>query len=144
MNNHWCYVVFIGVYVKIALIGHGKVINKGKTKLIQPATPNPVFDEMITFTLPSNMIEHSCIIISVNGKTSHGKRSHIGYVSLGPPFFSAGSGLEQWTKMLLWYENFCQRPSLIIPLPISPSYTMMIDTPIISSSHVSLKRIPKR
>lgn len=86
--------------MKIALIGHGKVISKGKTKLIQPHSSNPVFDEMVTFTLPSNMIDQACVIVSVNAKTSHGKRVHIGYVSLGPPFFAAGSGLEQWTKML--------------------------------------------
>lgn len=74
-------------------------MHKEKTRLIHPASADPFFDEMITFTLPGNMIDQSCVIVSVNGKIC-GKRSHIGYVSLGPPFFSTGTGLEQWTKML--------------------------------------------
>lgn len=84
----------------MALIGHGKIIQKEKTKLVSPAVTDPTFDETFTFTLASSMMEQSCVIVSVCGRLSSGRRAHIGYVSLGPPFFSTGTGLEQWTRML--------------------------------------------
>lgn len=85
--------------MKLGLVNNGKVTQKGKTRL-QPLSSDPVFDEIFTFRLQSSLLDQTCLLVSVCAKTTSGKRAHIGYVSLGPPFFSAGSGLEQWTRML--------------------------------------------
>lgn len=92
--------LILGVYVKVALVQNGKVVSKNKTKLNQPATVQPTFDETFVFNMSSNMIDQSCLLVAICGKTVSGKRTHIGYVSLGPPFFATGSGLEQWTMMI--------------------------------------------
>lgn len=97
---NWDLCTFSGVYVKVVLIGNGKVVQKKKTRIIHQAMKQPVFDETFTFSLPAGLANQSCLIVSVCGKTANNKRQHIGYVSLGPPFFATGSGLEQWTKML--------------------------------------------
>jgi len=86
--------------VKAALVANGKVLDKQKTKAIQPVEQNVTFDETFCFTVPGSSIDAACVMVSVCGKTSFSKGRLIGYISLGPPFFANGSGLEQWTKMV--------------------------------------------
>lgn len=92
--------LLLGVYVKVALVHIGKVISKNKTKVTQPVSTSPAFDESFIFNMPKTIIDQSCLVVAVCGKTTSGKRTHVGYVTLGPPFFATGSGLEQWTKMI--------------------------------------------
>ena len=103
LNNSYEYVPVLCVdcvladpYVKIWLLHDGKKVEKKKTP-IKEKTLNPVFEEIVTFTVPYERIRQTSLIVSVMDYDRIGRNEPIGQLVLGTK--CGPMELKHWNEM---------------------------------------------
>ncbi|XP_076276413.1 uncharacterized protein LOC143207152 isoform X2 [Lasioglossum baleicum] len=88
-------------FVKVYLLQQGKKIHKKKTS-IKKAENSPIFNESITFNVPTNIlanIQLRLTVAEVSGDQSISSKPYsVGHIIVGPT--STGRALQHWTLML--------------------------------------------
>ncbi|KAF7280464.1 synaptotagmin beta isoform X2 [Rhynchophorus ferrugineus] len=89
----------IDPYVKVYLIINGKRTKKKKTSC-KKSNCNPVWNEALTFNLPSSSITTAELEVSIydQGNDIMGSNPLVGCCSIGPK--TAGTGKEHWNDMI--------------------------------------------
>lgn len=85
------------VSVKVTLKHQARKLKKKQTKRAKHKI-NPVWNEMIMFELPDDLLRASSVELEVLGQEEEGQTCALGHCSLG--LHASGSGRSHWEEML--------------------------------------------
>ncbi|XP_063290730.1 synaptotagmin-15 isoform X1 [Pelobates fuscus] len=86
-------------FIKVSLMNHNKFIKSKKTAVVC-GSPNPVYNETLSFKLEQNELDTASLSLCVF-QSSEGDKNHLlGRVVVGPFMYARGRELEHWNEML--------------------------------------------
>ncbi|XP_013782740.1 synaptotagmin-12-like isoform X4 [Limulus polyphemus] len=84
-------------FVKVYLLQSGKKIRKKKTS-VKKDDPNPIFNEAMIFSVPTNTLQSIQIRITIADYQTDGKTPSLGHVFVGSQ--CRGKSLSHWNQMM--------------------------------------------